>query len=310
MSHIHPIGGGKGGTGKSFLATNMGVVLAKQGKKVVVVDLDLGGSNLHTFLGVGTPRTGLDEFLNMTYRSLGEVAVPTLVPNLFLISSANCSLEIANLFYAQKLKIIRAIQKLPYDHILLDLGSGTNFNTIDFFLTSNEGLFIFTPEPTSIENTARFIRAVYLRKAKHILKQRDFNAIVKDIIHNSEGTTIRAIEIIESLMETRPEKGRLLEDRLSKFRFSLILNRFQKNTDESLGEKIEKVCNRHFSSEFQFLGNISYDERVYDSILAGKAYVNKYPYTETALDLKRIVDRLTDSDRTHIDDHHEYHEKI
>jgi len=50
MPRIYPIGGGKGGVGKSFITANLGALLAKQGKRVVLVDLDLGGSNLHTFL--------------------------------------------------------------------------------------------------------------------------------------------------------------------------------------------------------------------------------------------------------------------
>ena len=53
---IHPIAGGKGGTGKSFLAASLGTILAKQGKKILLVDLDLGASNLHTFLGLRKPR--------------------------------------------------------------------------------------------------------------------------------------------------------------------------------------------------------------------------------------------------------------
>ena len=52
--------------------------------------------------------------------------------HLFLISSSTCSMEIANLFYAQKIKLINAIKKLPFDYVLIDLGAGTNFNTLDF----------------------------------------------------------------------------------------------------------------------------------------------------------------------------------
>ena len=133
MAYILSIGGGKGGTGKSFITANLGVLLANQGRKVLLIDLDLGASNLHTLLGVKNPKPGLGQFLNKATKNLDHVIAPTMFENLSLISSMNCPLEVANLFYAQKLKIIRAIQKLPYDHILLDLGAGTNFNTLDFF---------------------------------------------------------------------------------------------------------------------------------------------------------------------------------
>ena len=296
MSHIFPIGGGKGGIGKSFITANLGVLFAKQGKKVVLVDLDLGGSNLHTFLGIKNPKRGLNEFINKTYKNLEQVVVPTIVPNLFVISSMNCSIEIANLLHLQKLKIIRAIQKLPYEYILLDLGPGTNYNNLDFFLTSDEGVFIFTPEPTSIENTVRFIRAAYLRKMKQIIKQREFNSIVKKVADNSEALTIKSpSEIFQFLDKYDPEKRKLLQAKLNKFKFKFVLNQFRKQMDINLGDKIEKVCNRHFYSKFEFLGNISYDERVCDSIYSKILFINRYPHTLASIELQSIEKKMTKS---------------
>jgi len=294
MPRIYPIGGGKGGAGKSFITANLGVLLAKQGKRVVLIDLDLGGSNLHTFLEHQGQKNDLNDFLNKTIKNLDRAALPTIIPNLSIISSINCSLEIANLLHAQKLKIIKAIQRLPYDYILLDLGAGTHYNTLDFFLTSNEGIFIFTPEPTAIENTLRFIKAVYYRKVRQLFKQRAFNTTVKDLLDRSNDTTIKLPDIIKFVMEQYPQRGELLKARLSEARFKFILNQFRKQIDPTLGMKIEKVCNRHFYSKFEFLGNVSYDERVYDSIFSKKIYMAKYPYTTTATDMQYISKKLTD----------------
>ena len=121
-------------------------------------------------------RIFLNIFLNKTVTNLENAAVPTMIPNLFLISSFHCYMEIANLFYAQKLKIIDAIKTLPFDYVLLDLGPGTNFNTLDFFLTSKEGILICTPEPTSIENSFRFIKTIYFRKLKQMTKKNFFDS--------------------------------------------------------------------------------------------------------------------------------------
>jgi len=51
---VYTVAGGKGGTGKSFTAANLGTILAQQGNKVLLMDLDLGASNLHTFLALGS----------------------------------------------------------------------------------------------------------------------------------------------------------------------------------------------------------------------------------------------------------------
>ena len=294
MTHIFAVGGGKGGSGKSFISANLGVMLAKQGKKVVLIDLDLGAPNLHTMIGIGNLKTGLNNFLNKSVRDLSLTAVPTRIPSLYIISSLRCSLEVGNLFYPQKQKIIRAISRLPADYVVLDLGSGTTYNTLDFFLASHQGLSVFTPEPTSIQNTVQFIKAVYLRKLKHILKQHAFSTAVKEVGYESDdGVVTSPLDIVNSVMRSDPVRAKFLQKELRKLRFKLILNQYRRYIDETLGKKIEKVCNRHFYSQFRFLGNIAYNERVYDSIIARKIFVAKYPYTPTSTDLKNVANKMT-----------------
>jgi flagellar biosynthesis protein FlhG len=57
------IGGGKGGIGKSLISANLGIELARRGKKVILVDADLGGANLHTTLGIDVPRRTLSDYI-------------------------------------------------------------------------------------------------------------------------------------------------------------------------------------------------------------------------------------------------------
>ncbi len=298
MSKIYPIGSGKGGVGKSFIAASLGVLLAKQGKTVVLVDLDLGGSNLHTLLGIKNPKSGIDSFLYKKVKRLEHVAVPTSIPDLFIISSLHCSMEIPNLFYVQKQKIINAIRELPFDYILLDLGSGTNFNTLDFFLTSKEGIFIFTPEPTSIENSFRFIKAAYLRRLKQIIKRHAFTSMVKNAVVGPNNEAIKSPDIIDIVLEHDPDREKFLKDILSEFKFRFIINQFRKNLDAKLGDKIETVCNRHFYSNFEFLGSINYDERVCDAVISKKLFVLKYSYTTSSIELKKIADKITKTEES------------
>jgi len=292
VPQILPIGGGKGGIGKSFIAANLGVLIAKQGATVALIDLDLGASNLHTFIGEARCESGLNNFLNKKEARLEHVAIQSDVKNLHLVSSIGCTEEIANLFAAQKNKIINAIKRMPYDYVLLDLGAGTNFNTLDFFLTSDTGMFICTPEPTSIENAFKFIKAAYLRKAKRILKTSEFKPVYEDVKRKMGKTSKQSSRLIEAVIQFDAEKGALFQQRLSGFKFKFIINQFKKSADSMVGQKIEKVCNRHFYSDFECLGNISFDERVYDSILSREIFVSKYSYTISAIELNHIAKKI------------------
>ena len=291
MPMIYPIGGGKGGVGKSFIAASLGALLSKHGRKVVVIDLDLGASNLHTFLGIKSPQNGIDSFLDKRVESLQDVAMPTNVHNLSFISSFHCAMEIANLFHAQKLKLIKAIKKLSFDFILIDLGAGTNFNTLDFFLTSTEGVFVCTPEPTSIENAFRFIKSAYLRRLKQLIKRNEFNAKVKQV-SEEELNSMNSSDIIDFVLASDPDNEAFLKRQISRFNFKFILNQFRKNMDQVLGKKIENVCNRHFYSRFEFLGNVDFDERVLDAVFQRKLFVREFPDVRAAVNLKNIAERL------------------
>jgi flagellar biosynthesis protein FlhG len=299
MPTIFPIGGGKGGIGKSFVTASLGALLAGCGKSVALVDLDLGASNLHTFLGLPAPKNGLSRFLDKTESQLELVATATAVDQLFLISSNNCSMEIANLFHAQKIKLINAIRGLPFDYVLLDLGAGTHFNTLDFFLASQRGIFVCTPEPTSIENAFRFIKAVYLRRLKHIVKANNFHPLSKAAITDKRANRLAADDIFDLVSRTDPANVPLLRAEIGRFRFHLILNQFRRSTKSNLGESITAVCNRHFYSPFDFLGRVDFDEGVIDAICARKSYIDTLPNTPTAMQLKQIGSRLLENSARH-----------
>ena len=91
-ARILSVGGGKGGVGKTFVAANLAVSLARLGKRVVAVDCDLEGANLHTTLGVQTPRTSLGDFVAQREDDLVKLLVDTPVAGLQLIAGTHAHL--------------------------------------------------------------------------------------------------------------------------------------------------------------------------------------------------------------------------
>src|SRR4051794_27501646 len=75
--HIIAVGGGKGGVGKSLLAANIAIYLAQLGKRVVLFDADLGGANLHTFVGIERPATTLGDFFDKRVSRLEDCVLQT-----------------------------------------------------------------------------------------------------------------------------------------------------------------------------------------------------------------------------------------
>jgi len=285
---IYPVAGGKGGIGKSFITANIGWLLAKEGKKVLLADLDLGSANLHTILGISDPPKGLNDFLNKSSPALMETIIPCQIPGLFLLSARDCPMEAANLPAAQKQKIITALTKLPFDFILLDLGAGTNFNALDFSLASNDVILIFTQEPTSIESGVRFIQTVYYRKLKQLFTQHRINAIIT----NANGPSTPSLQDLLCLLRNNTDNNRDPLKCLEKISFKIIINQVKNQNSQTTGEALLKLCQRHFYSRFELIGAIDQDEKIKDAIYSKQLFVRKFPFSKTTYNLMRTTRNL------------------
>ena len=127
-ARILSVGGGKGGIGKSLVATNLAIELSRRGEKVVLVDADLGGANLHTGLGLEPPKRTLQDFLEGRARHIEEVLTPTGLPNLALVSGAIDRVDTAHPKYAQKARLLKSLGALQAAQVLDDLGAGTHLD--------------------------------------------------------------------------------------------------------------------------------------------------------------------------------------
>jgi len=90
--------------------------------------------------------------------------IPTAVSNLQLLSGAQDLLSAADTKNVQRQRLLRSIRSLEADYILVDLGAGNSLSVLDFFLMSDGGILVVTPEPTSMENAYRFLKKRLLPK--------------------------------------------------------------------------------------------------------------------------------------------------
>ncbi|MBE9540750.1 MAG: AAA family ATPase, partial [Proteobacteria bacterium] len=224
-NHILAIGGGKGGTGKSLITASLGICLADRGNGVLLIDADLGTANLHTFLGLEPPKIGLSDFVTKRESTISGVITKTGINNLKLISGAKDMIGIANLSYGQKMKVLNNIKKLNYRYILLDLGPGTSFNILDFFLISHCGILITSPEPTSIENTYRFTKGLLFRYLRKIISKKVVRSLIDNGIRQRNGHKFESVfDLMEAIEKIEPRLGDTISSYLSTLDIKLIVN--------------------------------------------------------------------------------------
>lgn len=289
---IWAVGGGKGGTGKSFLAASLAIELGARGRDVVLIDADLGGPNLHTLLAVKENGNDLGDFVNNRIPRLEEAALATPYPGLKLIRGSESSLFLANLNHYKKLKLIRQIKSLPAERLIVDLGTGSAFNTLDLFVIAKPGIMVVTPEPTAVENTYHFLKSCAVRIMKlyaQYFKIQDFEERIRQILERPS-TTLRAF--LENLALFDGSAAQILTAVLRNFKPYLVLNKTRNRKDSHLGRSIVDVVRKYFLIDIGLLGEIPYDERVHWSLNRFVPFVLEYPQSAASQAIVTMADRL------------------
>jgi flagellar biosynthesis protein FlhG len=258
---IVSVGGGKGGVGKSLVAASLGIELARRGCRVVLVDCDLGGANLHTCLGIDPPRRTLSEFVNHSVERIEEVFVSTGIPNLSLVSGALDHLDAASPSHGQKLRLIRHLQSMDADFAILDLAAGTQKNTLDFFLLADHKVLVLAPEHSAIENAHRFVKAAFWRRLRAASSIFGVAHLLDECL---EGGRFRGpAEILEAIQGADEEAGSQLREQMAAFRPGLVVNQVRTQEDTELGLGVAAAWRRHFGIEMDVLGTVDYDDDVW-----------------------------------------------
>ncbi len=291
---ILPIASGKGGVGKSVLAANLSLALAQAGKKVVLADFDLGGSNIHLMLGIRGIKEGIGNLLNSPEIEFEDIIFQTEWENLRFIPGDAEIPGIANLKSSQKNMLIRKIKKIEADFVILDLGAGTSFNIVDFFLSSGQGLIITTPTPTATVNAYLFLKNTLFRIISSSFKKGRAACEYLEKL-KQEGSSLQKIYIprlLETIQTIDPESYVAYKRSLEKFQPKLILNMLEDPKDSDKALKLRRSCQQYLGIDIEHLG-VVYRDDIQDIALGARLPVILYkPRSVLSQAIFRIADKI------------------
>ncbi|MCB9482306.1 MAG: AAA family ATPase [Desulfobacteraceae bacterium] len=280
MPKIIATGGGKGGVGKSFFSANAGGLLSMVGKRTLLIDLDTGGPNLHSFFGITNPKTGLNDFLSQK-SSIEECILETKFERLFILNSKNCSTDLGNIPFSMRNLLQKEIKKLRYDYIIIDLGAGTNRYLIDFFLIADFPIVLFTTDPLSLENSFRFVHKVFIHKIMESVPYKKLSGFL------TEGSSVRPVEILERLFN---EKSTYYEDLKTNFdKFKLYLAASQTENSSEAIKNIVSFYKKFFGENITFTGSVPFNAEAKSFISQRKLFVSGPKNNATVKGLMEIV---------------------
>ncbi|MCP3901172.1 MAG: AAA family ATPase [Desulfobacteraceae bacterium] len=299
---IIAIGGAKGGVGKSLFAANLSVVLSSMGLKTVVADLDLGGANMHLYLGITYLKNSINNYLRKQYDSIDDIMTSTKYGPV-LIGGDSSQLGTSNIHFTQKLKLLNAIKSIKADCIILDLGGDTSYNMLDFFLAADAGVVMTTCEPASYLDAYNFIKVAIYRKLNRIFGSEfnnEFEAnpelkkIIKHATSSSHNTSVKNInELLDSLRTQQPQSVSFISDILNKFSPHLIINRITSGTNiKPYSDRIRNVSKKMLTIDVNHTGSINYCPEFENSVKGLIPYSVKYPNSELTNNIRQIANIL------------------
>lgn len=184
MTRVISVTSGKGGVGKTAVVTNVAIAMAKLGKKVLVIDADLGLANIDVILGL-SPEYNLNHFFKGD-RSLEEIMVEGPY-GLKILPAGSGVQQYTRLDSQLKMRFIDAIDSLQeeFDLVLIDTEAGISDNVTYFNVAAQDILVVTTPEPTAITDAYALMKL--LSNQYH---QKNFLLCVNSVRNGNEGLDV------------------------------------------------------------------------------------------------------------------------
>jgi flagellar biosynthesis protein FlhG len=287
---IWPVAGGKGGTGKSTLTANIGVGLSMLGYKVILVDGDLGGADLHLFFDQISPACSLSSFISKEVGSLNDVLLPTPNENLRIACGGNELVGMANLSYATKTKLLRHIGALDADYVLIDLGAGSSYNTLDFFTLSDSGIIVSTPEPHARVDAYGFIKNSICRKLRRLFNKNDEVTKVIAAFASKDGRKSgRVSDLVKRIAALDPVAATEAYDLLQAYRPKLIMNRVRNRRHIEEAHRFVSLVEDYLSTRLEYVGYVRNDDKILNASERRKPILIHSPKAAASLDVYNVL---------------------
>lgn len=290
------VASGKGGVGKSIFVANLGIMFGAKGKRTVLVDADIGAANLHTILGVKHPEKTLKDFIDNTTSTLDQVLIPTANENVRLLSSASEILSLIFPKYKERYRLMRSLQKLDTDIIILDIAAGTDQRATDFFGISDTGIMIIEPVPTSIENAFSFLKNLLTRALlRTFYHEKEMVALILDSLDPKKaGKVLLFTEVLDICEKKSPAKIITFKEQvLNGFRrFYLVINSLQTSEQEKIAEEFRNVAQHLLALNTNILGTLPFEMQMNFTLGQKVPFVIKYPDSGFASSMSRMADQL------------------
>lgn len=274
------VASGKGGVGKTFVSSSLGITLSKLGHSVVILDFDISGANIHTVLGMKPSHNNIRHYFENN-TPLGDLVTATQFPRLSYIQGFWDSWSPTEFSCDKVQSIIPELKQLKADYIIVDLGAGALESHLEFFKAANEKFLVTNPEPTSIEKSYRFIEAYICHTLKQSATPDSYNKLIETLRMHRQRALDKHFSFRAYLKNNTGFEVDHFEA-LSTSPIHLIVNSARSQVNHDLGYSMRSVCYKYYDLSIDFLVSLDYDNAVWQSVRSREHVLVAHPFTALA----------------------------
>ncbi len=286
------ISGGKGGVGKTVLTVNLGIYLSTLGRTTLVVDADRAGASLHSLLGLPPV---LPTQANWQ-KELPPLSVEaTSIQGLYFmngqVADGNAGLPRAR----SRGELFAALQHADCDYLVLDLGAGIDPELLDAYLSADIALYVTVPEPSAVEGTYRFVRALHLRRLLRRAESEEQRAELSALADELGGLPVprelcEALQVDEHVLWAGMQRALVHEP------IHFVVNQTRVRADLELGESMRSAAWQRLGVSLDYIGYVDYDDSVWACVRERQPLLVKSPGTKASKNIEKLARRLISLD--------------
>jgi flagellar biosynthesis protein FlhG len=164
---------------------------------------------------------------------------------------------------------------------------------------SDGGILVVTPEPTSIENTYRFLKSAFYRRLRQVISSHAVKVLIDGAMDlKNEAGIQNPYELIKAVRRVNEEEAKRLEQEVDTFQPNLILNQVRSRKDIEIGFSIRSACQKYFGIHLHYLGYVVYDQNVSYSIRRRRPLVLENTHSRAAQCVAEIASKLASRQQT------------
>jgi flagellar biosynthesis protein FlhG len=158
---------------------------------------------------------------------------------------------------------------------------------------SDGGILVVTPEPTSVENTYRFLKSAFYRRLRQSASSHSVKTLIDGAMDRKNEVGVQnPYELIKAVRRINEGEARRLEAEVETFQPNLILNQVRSRKDIDIGFSIRSACQKYFGIHLHYLGYVVYDQDVGYSIRRRKPLLIENVHSKAAQCVTEIASKL------------------